>query len=130
MFLPTNYKEKQIFKFTFKGEPKTKSNSYFAGKGKFYVRKANKQYEDSLKRKIKNIAKKKKHEPTSKPVKVVIRYYLGSKRRKDLQNLPKTTCDAMNKIVYEDDSQIVMLVITKHYSKINPRVEVEVSEVW
>lgn len=41
------------------------------------------------------------------PVEIKITYYLGSKRKKDLLNLPKTTCDALNDVFYTDDCQIV-----------------------
>ena len=55
-----------------------------------------------------------------------IHYFLGTKRRKDLPNLPKTTCDALTGQVYGDDCQIVAMNLYKHYDALNPRVIIEV----
>ena len=46
----------------------------------------------------------------------------------DLDNVSKCILDALNGIAYKDDSQIVDLHITKHYSD-NPRVEVIIEEI-
>ncbi|MPW16932.1 RusA family crossover junction endodeoxyribonuclease [Paraburkholderia sp. CNPSo 3157] len=46
----------------------------------------------------------------------------------DTDNVVKAVKDAMNEIVYEDDSQVVDLVATKKYGR-EPRVEVEVMEL-
>lgn len=46
----------------------------------------------------------------------------------DLDNLAKTVLDGMNGIVYQDDSQIVEIILKKQYSE-NPRTEVRVSPI-
>jgi len=46
----------------------------------------------------------------------------------DADNVLKAIKDGMNEIVYEDDSQVVDIAVTKKYA-IEPRVEVEVSEL-
>lgn len=46
----------------------------------------------------------------------------------DLDNHAKGVLDAMNKIIYKDDSQIVDLVVSKFYSDY-PRVEVFIKEL-
>lgn len=46
-------------------------------------------------------------------------------KRPDLDNLVKSILDAMNKIVFHDDAQVVALTCSKYYS-INPRVSVQV----
>ena len=43
-------------------------------------------------------------------------FILPDKRRRDLDNLSKAVCDALNGMLYKDDSQIVKLTITKHYT--------------
>jgi len=48
--------------------------------------------------------------------------------RPDLDNCVKTIKDALNKVYWNDDSQIVNLVSSKRYSE-EPRTEVEVREV-
>lgn len=46
----------------------------------------------------------------------------------DLDNVLKAVLDALNGVVYVDDSQVINLVATKRYST-DPRVEVYVHEV-
>ena len=64
--------------------------------------------------------------PFTEPVDIEIYYYLGTRRKKDLPNLPKTTCDALNGVVYEDDTLIVRQVMAKYFDPTNPRVEITV----
>ena len=68
----------------------------------------------------KSYSKKKKQEmldgqlyPTKKP---------------DIDNIAKCVLDALNKLAYRDDTQVVRLRMEKHYAKI-PRVEVEIREI-
>ena len=65
-------------------------------------------------------SKKKRHEmlvgrmnPTKKP---------------DCDNIAKTILDALNGRAFDDDKQVVMLHVEKHYAE-EPRVEVEILEV-
>ncbi len=46
----------------------------------------------------------------------------------DLDNHAKSVLDALNGIIYKDDSQIVDLTVSKYYSE-KPRVEVRIEEV-
>ncbi len=46
----------------------------------------------------------------------------------DADNVLKAIKDAMNDVVYEDDSQVVDIVVTKKYA-MEPRVEVDVKEL-
>lgn len=48
-------------------------------------------------------------------------------KKPDVDNIVKIICDALNKVAYHDDSQIVGCEIQKYYSD-NPRVEVEIWE--
>ena len=68
----------------------------------------------------KSYSKKKKQEmldgqlyPTKKP---------------DIDNIAKCVLDALNKLAYRDDTQVVRLHMEKHYAEI-PRVEVEIREI-
>lgn len=45
-------------------------------------------------------------------------------KKPDCDNIAKIILDALNGIAYHDDSQVVGLVVTKHYAE-EPRVEVE-----
>nr|DAF60640.1 MAG TPA: Endodeoxyribonuclease RusA [Podoviridae sp. ctwJH20] len=83
---------------------------------------------------------------TELPVAVLIFIYKGvpkswtmAKRRRamdgleipgkpDLDNVAKGVLDAMNGVVYVDDTQVVRLVVQKQYS-LEPRLEVSVKEM-
>ena len=59
------------------------------------------------------------------PIKVVIRYYFSSKRKKDIKNAGKLELDALNDLLYKDDDQITATQEEKFYDKNNPRIELE-----
>jgi len=108
-----------------KGEPLTKSNAHYFFRGRVYIPPRIVNYENELK----ESAKKRMEElglttPLSGPIKIIINYYLGTKRTKDLPNLPKTTCDALKGVMYDDDTLICDQRIKKFYDKKNPRVEI------
>lgn len=45
----------------------------------------------------------------------------------DVDNYAKGIKDALNGVIWKDDSQVVSLTVSKHYS-ITPRIEIEISE--
>jgi len=47
----------------------------------------------------------------------------------DIDGILKVSLDAMNKLAYEDDKQIVELHVWRRDDKYNPRLEVEIIEV-
>ena len=59
----------------------------------------------------------KKHIPddwdTSVPMLVSVDFYFNDKRKRDLDNCLKAVTDAMNRIAYDDDSQIEILQAQK-----------------
>ena len=55
--------------------------------------------------------------------------YLPDERRRDLDNIAKTILDAMNGVLYLDDSQITTLLVATHVDRERPRVEVHVVEL-
>lgn len=50
-------------------------------------------------------------------------------KKPDLDNCIKTICDALNKIAYDDDTQIVQIAAQKFYD-LNPRVEIEILDYY
>lgn len=52
-------------------------------------------------------------QPLDKPVVVELEFYLGTKRRKDIDNLAKLVTDALNKRAYTDDHLIHSLWAVK-----------------
>lgn len=115
--------------FTFRGEPLTKSNAHKFYRGKVYIPKVIQDYEAALKKHAIKVMRRKKRRLTGKLVKIKINYYLGSKRRKDLLNLPKTTCDALNEATYKDDWQIHEASLKRRLDRKNPRVHIIIEEV-
>ena len=67
--------------------------------------------------------------PTAEPVVMTINFYYGDKRKRDVHGSLKALMDAMEGYIYQDDSQVIKLTITKAYDKNNPRAEVEVDTV-
>ena len=61
-------------------------------------------------------------------ISIELQFFLPTKRRKDWDNLAKNVMDAMNGIVYKDDSQVTMATIEKAYDKNEPGVYVLVVE--
>lgn len=59
---------------------------------------------------------------------VILKFRLGNQRRVDIDNLSKAVLDAMNGIVYEDDTKIIELFISKCIRKDNPGVTINVDD--
>lgn len=66
--------------------------------------------------------------PITGPVALILRIFWPDKRRRDADNL-KLLIDAFSGLIYEDDSQVQELHITKGVDKKHPRVEIEVVEL-
>ena len=61
-------------------------------------------------------------------VSVRMNFYLSNNRRVDCDNLSKNVLDGLKGIVFNDDSQVHKLVITKTVRKENPGVQVFLDE--
>ena len=53
-----------------------------------------------------------------------VKYYFGTKHKRDIDNYAKLVLDSMEGIVYEDDKQIKRITIEKFYDKKSPRTEI------
>lgn len=60
---------------------------------------------------------------------VDVEAYLPDERRRDLDNIAKTVLDALNGVLYLDDSQITTLLVATHVDRERPRVEVHIVEL-
>lgn len=114
---------------TLLGEPKSTNHIYrYACRGNYpcmYMTKEGKDIKESYQWQLKS----QKHEYKGvydKPIKLEIGLFFGRKGKHDIDNYCKILLDSMSGIVYEDDSQIQQVTITKHYSKEKPRIEVYV----
>jgi crossover junction endodeoxyribonuclease RusA len=66
--------------------------------------------------------------PLQDQVQIGMLFCLGTRRRKDLDNMIKLVMDALNGLAWNDDSQVVSIVATKRFEK-PARTEVMVGEV-
>lgn len=63
-------------------------------------------------------------------VKVDIKFYNGNRRRRDLDNMAKLVLDALNKVAFADDYQVVELNLAKFFStKELARTEITIKEI-
>ena len=117
-------------------DPKVKSRPRFSRKGSktlVYTPAQTKNYE----RIIKMMGQRQyRDKPLKGPIKVEINFYFVkpksskqkypiNKRSGDLDNLAKAVLDSLNKIVYEDDSQVIALTCSKYY-RITSGIEVKI----
>lgn len=70
-----------------------------------------------------------KGKPIEGPIKVTINTYHDNKRKNDWDNFHKISMDSLTGIVWIDDSQIVQALVTKHYDKKNPRIEIIIHNI-
>lgn len=50
-------------------------------------------------------------------------------KKPDADNIVKIVCDALNKVIYKDDSQIVEVFVKKEYTAKEPHVFVTISQI-
>jgi len=60
---------------------------------------------------------------------LTLRFFRETAHRCDLDNLVKSVCDALQRVVFEDDSQVVLLLAEKSIDRDRPRVEILVEAV-
>lgn len=106
------------------GNPISRNHAYYFGGRRCFMTKAGKEYKE----RASDIFRKHFKEPIKGGVVVSLFFYFGDKRRRDVSNHEKLLGDSMNKIVFDDDSQIIKMILERSYDKKNPRVEVEVTE--
>jgi Holliday junction resolvase RusA-like endonuclease len=67
--------------------------------------------------------------PLKGEMRMHVTLYFGRKRKADWDNFHKPSCDALNGIAYEDDSQIRQVTVALAYDKARPRTELTLSEL-
>lgn len=50
-------------------------------------------------------------------------------KKPDADNVAKIILDSLNKIAFNDDAQVVQLLVLKRYTEENERVEIEIKEI-
>jgi len=67
--------------------------------------------------------------PREGPLGVTVHWY-RARRTGDLDGRLKSLCDALNALAWQDDAQIQEIHAFRHDDKANPRVEVDVFQLW
>lgn len=109
-------------------EPYTKSNRLQFGGKRAFIPKEFKVKDATTKAAVVKAMEDYKIGPFKKPLLMQIDGYLSTKRVFDTCNLPKSIPDAVNHVLFYDDRQIIVCTATKHYDKLNPRVEIFIKE--
>jgi len=117
--------ESKPIRFTVDGHTISKSNSYRIAGSRMYKTKMCAQWERVVSG-IASMAPDCPQEPSSGSIYIEARFYFQDGRRRDIDGPLKSLLDAMNGVIYNDDSQIVKLVVEKFIDRQNPRTEVEI----
>jgi len=118
---------KVIHKITIPGRPVPKGRPRLGVRGRtayVYTPPETKEYE----RLVGWVAKSEGCRPVEGPVSVALSVYV--KGRLDADNIAKSILDGLNGVAYEDDDQVIELLVRKHKvkRKEEERVEIEIRE--
>ena len=117
--------------FTIPGKPQPKQRPRTVRRGNkstTYTPDATKKAEDRIKQIAHITMLQAKQKPFECPVCVTMTFHVERRATAtpDLDNLVKVVGDAINKVVYKDDSQVVLMEARKFQDKENPRTIVSV----
>ena len=111
------------------GNPQSKSNEKLRGAHGKYIKTAKTRgYELDIKIQCRAQLPTKFQMFEKENVHMDIYYYFRDKRRTDVQNSPKSLCDALEDVIYKNDKQIVSMYQQIHYDKEQPRTEIHAYE--
>jgi Holliday junction resolvase RusA-like endonuclease len=112
------------------GEPKSTSHIYKVRNcGNFvtvYMSKEGKDIKESYQWQAKS---QYKGLPIAESIEVTVKLFFGTKRRCDIDNFGKLWQDAMTGILWIDDSQIMIMYLSKHYDKNAGRIELAIKRL-
>lgn len=110
---------------TLLGNPYSTNSLYRHGRGISYMTKKGRELKISY---IKQIQEQYTKKPTDKKLSLEIHLYFGNERIHDWDNFHKISMDAMTGLVWDDDSQIEKATVEKHKDKLNPRIEINITD--
>jgi Holliday junction resolvase RusA-like endonuclease len=120
------------YSFEFDIKPISKDNEKICNsKGRFFLSQKFKNFEEEIKwNTIKQLTGKYKgFKLLEGSLRVGIWFHFTDNHRRDLFNLPKSICDALNRVVYKDDSQIVAGHIYKLAYAESDKIILEIEEL-
>jgi len=110
-----------ILELTIPGEPVPKARVMWRGRQSYTSGKVL-----SAEAHIEILARQLVKVPVRGPIVLDADFFLGNRRKVDWDNLSKLVCDALNGIVWDDDSQIVRAYVGKFVDRVSPRTELRV----
>jgi Holliday junction resolvase RusA-like endonuclease len=99
--------------FFVSGHPVPKQSFVYDGHGHGHSKPEVKAWQSIIRWRVGEDMRLSNYEVIIGPLELELSFVLLDKRRRDLDNLSKAVCDALNGLLYLDDSQIVKLTITK-----------------
>ena len=130
--------------FTVKGEPKGKGRPRFTKSGHIYTPSGTSSYESLVGFSYRNSARGYKftspvrvtvrafHKPPKGKSKRVVEDMLNGRilptKKPDADNVAKIVLDGLNKVAWEDDTQVVEMMVIKRYAE-EPMVAVTIEEI-
>ena len=112
-------------KITLPGSPLSINRLYRRNSRSLYMTAEGKAKKREYQIEIKNQWKKKM---MTDKVSLEIEYYFKDERKRDIDNPLKLILDSMEKIVYENDSQVRYLSLLSQVDRENPRVEIRINK--
>lgn len=110
-----------MMSFTLKGNPQSTNHLYRHRGHLVYMTAEGRALKESY---IWQIKSQYKGTPKKGRISLRLDLYFGDKRKRDIDNYNKILLDSLTGILYEDDSQIDFLTITKSRDINNPRIEI------
>lgn len=115
----------KVVRFTVPGEPRSKQRARVTARGTFTPTETR-----QAEQRVRQAWALTRAEPFPYQVVVTIDFYNGNRRRRDLDNMAKLVLDALNKVAYADDYQVVGLNLRKIFTtRDRARTEICLAEV-
>jgi crossover junction endodeoxyribonuclease RusA len=108
--------------FTVSGKPQPKQRARKGVEGRWYTPKPTRDYERSVG--MLAAFQRPKGWPRDASYAVEVVCYMPDNRRRDIDNVAKSVLDGCNGILWNDDAQVVRVVVSKEMDKTNPRTVV------
>lgn len=108
-------------RLTIPGKAQPKQRPRFGYGGRVYTPQATAAFEASIKKRA--LANRIKGKMIQRPLGVSLTYWQPDRRRADLDNLAKSQLDALNRVCFQDDSYVDVLLVVRAFDPTNPRSE-------
>lgn len=116
-----------MIEFTVLGEPVSKARARVTARGT-YTPKKTRDAEKAIAEAFKQAAPKDWEPDSQHDFYVEAYFHNGNRRRRDLDNMMKLVMDALNKVCWKDDYQVVMMKASKRQDSAIPCTDVVI--IW